>query len=348
MEDVIKVSIIIPAYNVGKYIQRCIESASNQTLQDIEIIVVIDGATDNTLEVATSCAKKDLRIIIIDKNNGGVSSARNTGLDVAQGEFVQYLDGDDWLELTASEELYTYAIKNNLDIVVSNFYKDDDNGNLSIFVDLPFNDILAGKECLTLLFKNTIQPCVWNKLIKKSLYRKIYFPTYLSIGEDLATTSKLLYKAKRVGKLEKPFLHYIFNPKSLTNSVLKKKGFEAVLACNEIKSFLEKENDFDKYKEEYAALFEPRVLLFLYTPSSTEKNYLIAEALILDYFKNKKSFSFNNHNCRLLHDKFIFFILNISPYNKTLTLSLLLIRSLRGLNHKLNPIKKNKNKWTDF
>ena len=125
-----KVSIIVAAYNIEDYIKRCMYSIVNQTFKDIEIIVVNDGSTDNTLNIINDFAKNDARIKIIDKKNGGLIEARKSGLEIASGEYILFLDGDDWLHLEAIEKLYQEAKKDNFDIVLYNFYLAYDNNKL--------------------------------------------------------------------------------------------------------------------------------------------------------------------------------------------------------------------------
>ena len=116
------VSVIVAAYNIEGYIERCLNSIVNQTFKDLEIIVVNDGSTDKTLKKIQDIAEKDSRIIIIDKVNGGVNSARNTGLKKSKGEYILFVDGDDWLELDAIDKLYKNIKDRNLDVLVYNAY----------------------------------------------------------------------------------------------------------------------------------------------------------------------------------------------------------------------------------
>ena len=125
-----KVSIIIAAYNIEDYINRCLNSIVNQSFKDIEIIVVNDGSTDNTINIINNFAKNDVRIKVIDKKNGGLIEARKSGLARASGEYILFLDGDDWLHIEAIEKLYKEAKKDNFDIVLYNFYLAYDNGKL--------------------------------------------------------------------------------------------------------------------------------------------------------------------------------------------------------------------------
>ena len=110
-----KISVIVPVYNVEKYLRKCIDSLTNQTLKDIEIILVNDGSTDNSGSIIDEYAKQDKRVIAIHKENGGQSSARNMGLDIAKGKYVGFIDSDDWIELDMYENMYLALVKGNAD-----------------------------------------------------------------------------------------------------------------------------------------------------------------------------------------------------------------------------------------
>ena len=117
-----KISIIIPAYNTEKYIEKCISSALNQTYENIEVVVIDDGSTDRTLDAARECAEKDHRIVLETQANKGVSAARNHGLDIASGDYVMFLDSDDWLEPDAAETLMNETSGNNKVLVGADFF----------------------------------------------------------------------------------------------------------------------------------------------------------------------------------------------------------------------------------
>ena len=127
----IKAMMRLALENFEKYIKRCIESATNQSLKEIEIIVVNDGSTDGTWKIIEKLSLEDDRLVIINKENGGESSSINAASDVAKGEYIQELDGDDWMEVDACKQTYQYAIENDLDIVVCDYYRDNGNGTVS-------------------------------------------------------------------------------------------------------------------------------------------------------------------------------------------------------------------------
>ena len=122
------VSVIIPVYNIEKHLEKCLDSVIGQTLKDIEIIVVNDGSTDNSLDIITQYARKDSRIVIVDKPNEGLAYARKSGIEAAHGKYVQHLDGDDFLEPDACELLFKRAEETDADIVIIRFLIDSPRG----------------------------------------------------------------------------------------------------------------------------------------------------------------------------------------------------------------------------
>lgn len=217
-----KISVIVPVYNVEKYIEKCIRSIMKQTLEEIEIIVVNDGSLDRSLEIIDRLMKEDQRIKVITKKNGGVSSARNTGIKIATGKYIQHIDGDDWVEKDFLKSMYEFAEKENLDIVVSDYYEDyfDEKKKMKKGKKKSEKIIFDSKEYLKDLFYDDDAPAMWNKLFKTSLYKEnnIFYPENISIGEDLSTTPRLIYFSKKIGYLKKAFYHYMQNPKSITNT----------------------------------------------------------------------------------------------------------------------------------
>lgn len=163
-----KISIIIPIYNAEKYIKRCIDSVINQTYKNLQIILVDDGSKDNSAIICDEYAKQDERITVIHKINEGVSKARNTGINEISGDYVLFVDADDWLEDTMCEKLIAKAKENDSDIVVceyNNYYENDDkleHVKLKDFRDKGFNSIITDDS-------NKYGGFPWNKLIKKEI-----------------------------------------------------------------------------------------------------------------------------------------------------------------------------------
>lgn len=169
------ISIVVPIYNVEKYLRQCLESVVNQTYKNLEIILVDDGSIDNSGNICDEYAKKDIRIKVIRKENGGLGSARNAGLDICTGEYVGFVDSDDWIELDMYESLYKALEEHNVDVACVGYYKCYINKIVCIARN---QDILYPKE--ELIYRaygdKYYGHMVCNKLYKKGIFDKVRFP----------------------------------------------------------------------------------------------------------------------------------------------------------------------------
>lgn len=186
------VSIIIPAYQAELYIERCITSAINQTLETIEVIVIDNGSTDHTPFILDNIAIHHQNVQIIHQNNLGIIEAKKNGLAIARGEYILFMDSDDWLHPQAVEKLYARATKKNADIVLFHAYKVK---NHKFYQHKTYTDNiqLIEKNPLLAFFQNKISPPLWFKLIKKSYLEQqnIKFPSFVNHCEDTAVTTSL-------------------------------------------------------------------------------------------------------------------------------------------------------------
>lgn len=189
-----KVSIIVPVYNVEKYLDKCIESIVNQTYRNIEIILVDDGSPDKCPEICNEWAKKDDRIKVIHKENGGLSSARNAALEIAQGDYITFVDSDDWIENDMIQSMLTCAAKNDADIVCCGFYFDnvDTTGHLQKFEKAEYEN----EEIVLNLLLDNIRPEVCSKLYSAELINQFRFDESIKYAEDLPFNFYLMLKAK--------------------------------------------------------------------------------------------------------------------------------------------------------
>lgn len=205
--DLGKISVIIPIYNVEKYIKQCLESVLNQTYKNLEIILVNDGTKDSSMEIIEEYLL-DERIIVINKENGGLSSARNYGLEKVTGEYIYFLDSDDWLEENTLEILINNS--NDVDIVRGNFYYYDEIKNTKILpkFKLEYNKNLEAK----FLLQDGVEIMVWNKLYRTSFIKKnnLKFVEGI-IHEDEEFTFKTYMLNPKVEYLEKVTYNYRIN-----------------------------------------------------------------------------------------------------------------------------------------
>jgi len=250
----IKISVIIPVYNVEKYLPSCLDSIINQTLEDIEIICVDDGSTDNSLKILKSYQEKDNRIKIITQENQYAGVARNNGMSVAIGKYFSFLDSDDFFEKTMLEEMYNRAEKDNSDVVVCGFYSYDNKNNTISGTSIPENKFVklspfALQQIKSDVFTFTL-PNTWTKLFKKELFDKYKIKFDGTIcSNDFSATYSLISLANKISIINKPLIYYRRNQNSSLTAKRKQNmiGFKSDLqAFNSLYTTL---NKFSKYQE---------------------------------------------------------------------------------------------------
>lgn len=237
MNEVI-VSIIIPCYNVGKYIEKCIASLCEQSHKNIEIIPVNDGSKDETLNILLSLEKKDNRIKITNKENAGVSAARNSGLEVATGEYVVFVDGDDYLAPDYVEYMLSLAKKSDADFCMSKncFYRDTEPQ-----VEHDNIQIMTPAQATALLISPRVIVGCWNKMFKRSFINKyrLSFSTNLFYGEGLNFITKASQLANNVAVGERKVYYYRRNNEaSATSKYNIQKYYNGEKALDKIKQEL--------------------------------------------------------------------------------------------------------------
>lgn len=238
----IKVSVIVPAYNVENYIEKCLESLVKQTLKEIEIIVVNDGSTDNTKQkIENFLTKYPEKIKYLEKENGGLSDARNYGIPHVQGKYIGFVDSDDYVELNMFEEMYKKAEEENSDMVECDFIWEYPNKQR---VDI--GRIYTNKK-EAFIYARVV---AWNKLIKKETLEKanMKFPKGLRY-EDTEFFYKLLPSLDKIGFLKMPMVHYIQRENSIANTQ-NERVKEIFEIWNNIFKFYKENNLFEEYKNE--------------------------------------------------------------------------------------------------
>lgn len=245
------VSVIVPVFQAERYIDICVNSILSQTYRNIEVILVDDGSTDQSVSKCDEYCIIDSRVTVIHKKNGGVASARNTGLLKSSGEYIMFVDSDDWIEESMIEELLEIARREEADIVECGFVQCKDGRSNRT----PYNDklyILKNKEEIFLhsfvhgvpyLYK-----VCWGKLIRKELCDGILFPSR-TVAEDSAFCDQLLFRCKKVIKSYNQYYNYRITPGSIMHSEIKPSVFQTMDTVIEMTEMLRKD-DFN-----YSAAF---------------------------------------------------------------------------------------------
>ena len=227
-----KISVIVPVYNVENYLSKCVESILAQTYKNIEIILVDDGSTDNSGKICDIFSQQDDRIKVIHKKNGGVSDARNMALDVATGNYLSFVDGDDFIAEDMLEVLYLNMLQNEAQVAVCHIIHSED---LNYKFENKSNKVTIYDRCeaIKAIYTDTnfwCYPC--NKMYKKSLFDGIRFPTG-KVYEDSFTTYKLLWKCDKVAYTERELYFYYKRPGSITESEFEESSLSVFEALDE-------------------------------------------------------------------------------------------------------------------
>jgi glycosyltransferase involved in cell wall biosynthesis len=284
----IKVSIVVPAYNAQESIQKTLQSLLFQTLQELEVVVVNDGSTDKTKEIIENIAKTDSRVVLINKENEGPSIAREVGISKARGEFIYFLDSDDYLEKNALLDMYTLAKKRNADIVVSPFYEDN-NEKLRFCQAIHSNkEEFSSIEFIHAILQERAYWALWNKLYAKELFDTIYIPKELNYGEDLLLVVQLVLNANKVALFNKAYLHYIYNPLGLSKAKVSTKMYQMFIVYDKLEQIFKEKDLYEEFKEDLNFARNKIVASFLIQkPYESDNNYSIGFQKTIEYLQSK-------------------------------------------------------------
>ncbi len=292
-----KVSVVIPVYNVEDYLEECLESIINQTLKDIEIICINDGSTDNSLKILEDYAEKDGRIKVYSQENSGLSASRNQGIKLSRGEYIYFIDSDDYLELETLQELYVMSKSLDLDILIFkliNFYDDTREKYTTNYYEMSFLKPYEGK-----IFNFDtiggrildIAVSVPGKFFKKSLIFSMKFPEGL-IFEDNLFFAEAMLKAKNVSFLDKHFYNRRIRSGSITNTKTIKFA-DTIIIANRIMDLFKEFRSYDKFKKR---LIEKKIY-------STFNRFSQVDEVYKEEFFNRIQEDFKNHEKEFKNDE---------------------------------------------
>lgn len=244
------ISVIVPVYNVDKYLDKCIETIRNQTYENLEIILIDDGSTDQSGNLCDVYAKQDMRIHVIHQENRGLSGARNRGIEEARGEYLAFIDGDDYIDSRMMEVLLNNMISTQADISVVDFQRVDED---MVLHEIDIQDqiqIYEGANILSRLWMDNVRTVIaCNKLYKKSLFDDLQYP----IGryhEDTFIIHRLLYQCSRVVYSNLKLYYYVQHSGSIMNRLSAKRIDDAVAAYEDRICFFEEKG---KHREKYVS-----------------------------------------------------------------------------------------------
>ena len=235
------ISIIVPVYKVEQYLPKCIESILAQTYRNLEILLVDDGSPDTCGAICDAYAAKDDRIQVIHKENGGLSSARNAGMDIARGEYFGFVDSDDWIEPEMYETLISGILKYGAKVAYGGRYDVDGmTGEKTIGLCPQKEECISGMEMLGRVFLwDNCDSAAWDKLYHRSLFDEIRYPHGL-INEDIAIFYRLMELADKVAMCNKPLYNYLHRENSITTAKISDKTFHFVYHTDTIYPYIQK------------------------------------------------------------------------------------------------------------
>lgn len=272
-----KISVIVPVYNVKLYLSRCVDSILNQTFKEFELILVDDGSTDGSELICDHYSNIDNRVKVIHKKNGGLSDARNKGIDYAEGDWYTFIDSDDWVDKKYLETIYFNAMIHNVDISAVNLCRVYDNDKMDSYI-LTDEGIHTGIDALKYLYiKNpTYTNSACGKLYKASLFSDLRFPKG-KLYEDAFTTYKLIYKSKFVYFSNECMYFYFQRTGSITKTF-------TINRTNEYEVYIERRNFFEEknMKELYIQNEKARLSAIKSLTKNMCKNHV--EKSVRDYW----------------------------------------------------------------
>ena len=240
------VSIIVPIYNIEGYIRECIDSILAQTYPDFELILVDDGSPDNCGRICDEYAEKDVRIKVIHKENGGLTSARNAGLSVAKGDWIMHVDGDDWIEPDMIESLIEAAKVTEADLVFGDFMK---YGPYAGNHKLPTWSI--DKKDSMSRYIAYMMTTIWGSIAKRSLYTEhcLKSPDGVSYCEDFHLIVRLCHFAKKIVNVHRPFYHYRYRPTSIMSNMSRKTESDEQWVYQDTIRFFKEQGVYEDYRK---------------------------------------------------------------------------------------------------
>ena len=227
MDRETKISVIVPVYNVEKYLPRCVDSILSQTYENLEILLVDDGAKDSSGRICDEYAGKDPRVRVIHKENGGLSSARNAGIDAATGEYLAFVDSDDWIEPETYAHMLKLMEKYGAKLVCAGRYDvDGATGERNVGLCPSKEECISAEEMVGRLFLwDGCDSSACDKLYHRSLFETFRYPEG-KVCEDVPTTYRIVLRAERAVLCDQPFYNYYHRPNSIsTDTVISEKTF---------------------------------------------------------------------------------------------------------------------------
>ena len=279
------ISIVLPIYNIEKYLDKCMESLLEQTYPNLEILMVDDGSTDSCPLKCDQYSQKNSQIYAFHKLNGGLSDARNYGIERANGEYISFIDPDDYVEKDYIEYLYNLIVKYQTKMSLCQHFVHFDNGSIKK-LGKPGDELLDNKECIRrMMYHDIIDTSAWAKLYSRDLFQNVRYPKG-KIFEDIGTTYAFMLQCDKIACGYEEKYHYIFHENSIVNGKFKRSKLDLLEMTDKMADDVEK-----CYPELHAALLRRRVYARLSTLNQMldEKEFKKEKKEILDFINKYRN-----------------------------------------------------------
>lgn len=297
------VSVIVPVYKVEKYLHRCIDSVLSQSYSNWELILVDDGSPDNCPAICDEYANRDERITVIHKENERQAEARNVALDIARGDYVMFLDSDDYLHSDTLDDIYGLALEENADMVQFSFIR----GSHENFPVIKKDESYQVYNNQSIFYSSVQKVILCGKLYRTELWNGVRMPKGKFNYEDDATTWKLYYKSERILYVNTPYYYYYDNPQSTMANQRRVTSLAFIKAYTERISFFK--NKGDKLLTDLSKWRFCLPLMLVYMRGNVNKSDL---PVLLKHFRENVGNAIRCSKVPLLH-RFLFFVFRISP-----------------------------------
>ena len=321
------ISIVVPVYNVEEYLHRCVDSILLQTYRNLEIILVNDGSSDNSFAICDEFAAKDCRIKVIHKPNGGLSSARNAGIDIAEGDFLGFVDGDDFIEKDMYEKLLQACIENNVALSMCGRYNfKEDGSTVPVFV-APGQEVWSGKQAISnLLIWNKIDSSACDKLFRKELFIDIRFP-HEKVCEDVFVIPQILSNTAFLVHIGEAKYIYYQRAGSISHSVFSLSRMNMLDAHKEVSEFVKlKYPDLKKKADSF--FFNAFLFLYIDFFSTSAFNNFFYLKRTIDDLAHFNFYSILTNQYVSLRSKMLFVLIYFKMYAPFKKIKVLLSNTL--------------------
>ena len=306
-----KISVIVPVYNTGKYLRRCVDSIVNQTYKNLEIILVDDGSTDDSHAICDEYAKKDNRIKVIHKTNGGLSSARNAGLDSATGDYIAFVDSDDFVNKRSYEILISVLERDDSDISIMRFLSFNQEDEIQKFTDVTEYDCkeIKGVDYLKNIFTRVVSESVCDKVFSKSIIGALRFDE-TKLNEDFLFLSQILLKNPQITYCDFCGYYYFKRAGSISRSGYNKAMEDAVYNADYIVGLVEASFPALLSVAKAYSVYQARTAIIVMTKSQFKEEIAMVSYCREIIKRNKK---YIRHSFLKFKDKLFCYLFAASP-----------------------------------